>query len=255
MVILKSPSEIAVMREAGRIVARALHAVTEAARPGVRLAELDELAADLISAAGAKPSFLGYQPSWAPTPYPAVLCLSVNDAIVHGIPGRGRLVEGDLLSVDCGAYVDGYHGDAAVTVPIGSVDDAARRLAATTSAALVAGVAAARPGARIGDISHAVETVARGAGYGQPAGIGGHGVGRAMHEDPSVPNTGRPHRGMTLREGLVIAIEPMLIEGGDDRHRVDTDGWTVRTVDGSRAAHAEHTLAITADGPVVLTER
>ncbi len=255
MVILKSPSEITVMREAGRIVARALDAVADAARPGVHLADLDELAADLISTAGAKPSFLGYHPSWAPTPYPAVLCLSVNDAIVHGIPDQRVLAQGDLLSVDCGAHIDGYHGDAAITVAIGEIDEAALRLTTTTSQALAAGIDAARPGARIGDISHAVETVARAAGYGLPHGFGGHGVGRAMHEDPSVPNTGRPRRGMPLREGLVIAIEPMLIEGGDDRHRIHTDGWTVLTADGSRAAHAEHTLAITADGPVVLTER
>jgi methionyl aminopeptidase len=241
------------MRKAGRVVANTLAAVATAARPGVRLTDLDELAADLISSAGAKPSFLGYHPSWAPTPYPAVLCLSVNEAVVHGIPDRRVLADGDLLSIDCGAHVDGYHGDAAITVAIGDIDEPARRLADTTSRALAAGIAAAQPGARIGDISHAIETVARKAGYGLPDGLGGHGVGTAMHEDPAVPNTGRPHRGLPLREGLVIAIEPMLIEGGGNRCRARPDGWTIATADGSRAAHAEHTVAITATGPVVLT--
>jgi methionyl aminopeptidase len=254
MVTLKTPAELAVMREAGRVVARTLAAVAAAARPGARLADLDALAAETIAAHGAKPSFLGYHPAWAPTPYPAVLCLSVNEAIVHGIPDRRALREGDLLSIDCGAYIDGYHGDAALTIAIGEVDDAARRLAATAGAALAAGIAAAQPGARVGDISHAVETVARAAGYGLPRGLGGHGVGTAMHEDPSVPNTGRAGRGLPLREGLVLAIEPMLLEGGRDAHRVRPDGWTVVTADGSRAAHAEHTIAVTAGGPVVLTE-
>jgi methionyl aminopeptidase len=253
MVVLRSDAEIATLREAGRVVARALAAAAAAARPGVRLTELDELAADVIADAGAKPSFLGYRPSWAPTPYPAVLCLSVNDAVVHGIPGRRRLAEGDLLSIDCGAHVDGYHGDAAVTVAVGEVDDAARRLADTTDRALAAGIAAIGPGARMGDVSHAIEQVARGGGYGLPAGLGGHGVGTAMHEDPDVPNTGRPGRGILLREGLVIAIEPMLIEGGGSHCRTARDGWTILTADGSRAAHAEHTVAVTADGPVVLT--
>jgi methionyl aminopeptidase len=253
MVTLKTESEIDTMREAGRIVARTLSAVAEAATIGTRLIDLDRLAAETIAAAGAKPSFLHYHPSWAPAPYPAVVCLSVNDEIVHGIPGRRALADGDLLSIDCGAYVDGYHGDAAITVPIGAVDAAGLRLRDITAEALAAGVAAARIGARIGDISHAIETVARQHRYGQPDGIGGHGVGTAMHEDPSVPNTGRPGRGLPLREGLVIAIEPMLIESGRDRCRTGPDGWTVVTSDGSRAAHAEHTIAITTAGPVVLT--
>jgi methionyl aminopeptidase len=253
MVTLRSAAEIARLREAGRIVARTLTAVASAAKVGVRLIDLDTMAADLIAQAGAKPSFLHYKPQWAPTPYPGVLCLSVNEAIVHGIPDRRVLLDGDVLSIDCGAYIDGYHGDAAVTVGIGSVDPTGVRLMATTAAALGAGIAAAQPGAKIGDISHAVESVARGAGYGLPPDLGGHGVGSAMHEDPHVPNMGRPGRGPVLREGLVIAIEPMLIESGrDDRHTL-RDGWTVVTSDGSRAAHFEHTIAITADGPVILT--
>ncbi|MEV4626487.1 type I methionyl aminopeptidase [Micromonospora sp. NPDC049523] len=253
MVVLKSEAEIATMREAGRIVANTLAAVAAAARVGVRLIELDELAAGLIASGGAKPSFLNYHPAWAPIPYPGVLCLSVNDVVVHGIPGGRVLAEGDLLSIDCGAYVDGYHGDAAITVPVGQVDDAARRLADATDRALAAGIAAATVGARIGDISHAVETVARETGYGLPDGLGGHGVGKAMHEAPSVPNTGPAGSGMPLREGLVIAIEPMLLEGGGTRCRTLADGWTIATVDGSRAAHFEHTIAVTADGPVILT--
>jgi methionyl aminopeptidase len=235
MVSLKTPSEVATMREAGRFVARVLAAVAAEARPGVRLIDLDALAADMIAEAGARSSFLGYRPTWAPTPYPGVLCLSLNDEIVHGIPDKRALSDGDL------------------TVAIGSVDEAGQRLSAATSAALDAGIAAAQAGARIGDIAHAIETVARHGRYGQPPGIGGHGVGTAMHEDPSVPNSGRPGRGMVLAEGLTIAIEPMLIEGGRDRCRTGADGWTVLTTDGSRAAHFEHTIAITADGPLVLT--
>ncbi len=253
MVILRTAAEIAAMRESGRIVARTLSAVSAAARPGVRLEELNLLAADLIAADGAKPSFLGYHPRWAPMPYPAVVCLSVNDHVVHGIPGRHVLADGDLLSVDCGAHLDGYHADAAVTVGVGGIDQRARALKETTDRALAAGIAAARPGNRIGDISHAVETVARAAGYGLPEGMGGHGIGTRMHEDPSVPNTGRPGRGLVLREGLVIAIEPMLIESGSDDSVTAADGWTIRTADGSRAAHAEHTVAVTADGPIVVT--
>jgi methionyl aminopeptidase len=253
MVILKSDAEIAVMREAGRVVARALAAVAEAARPGVRLVDLDELAADVMAKHDATPSFLGYHPAWAPIPYPGVLCLSVNDAIVHGIPDGRVLRDGDLLSIDCGASLDGYHGDAAITIGVGDLDTDATRLVGTTVAALDAGVAALRPGARLGDVSHAIESVARAGGYGLPAGLGGHGIGTAMHEDPHVSNTGRPGRGLRLRAGLVLAIEPMLTEGGRDRGRTLADGWTVATTDGRRAAHAEHTVAITADGPVVLT--
>ncbi len=253
MVVLKSAAEIDTMRAAGRVVARVLAATASSARAGVRLRDLDEQAADLIATAGAKPSFLGYHPTWAPIPYPGVLCLSVNDAIVHGIPGGYVLRDGDLLSIDCGAYVDGMHGDAALTVAIGSTDAEGQRLMDTTEVALAAGIDAARPGNRIGDISAAVEAVARAGRYGLPAGLGGHGIGTAMHEDPHIPNTGRAGKGMALRAGLVIAIEPMLIEGGRDRGRTLPDGWTVATTDGSRAAHFEHTLAITDDGPVILT--
>jgi methionyl aminopeptidase len=253
MVTLKTTAELAAMRQAGRVVARTLQRVAEAARPGVRLSKLDEIATDSIAEHGAKPSFLHYHPPFAPYPFPAVLCLSVNEVIVHGIPDGRVLREGDVLSVDCGAVVAGYHGDAAVTVPVGRADEAATRLIDTTRAALDAGVAAAVAGARLGDLAHAVERVGRAAGYGILDDHTGHGIGQAMHEDPPVPNTGRPGRGMVLREGLVLAIEPMFLEGGRDSYRLLADGWSVATDDGSRAAHWEHTVAVTADGPTVLT--
>jgi methionyl aminopeptidase len=253
MVSLKTEAELSAMREAGRVVGRTLQLVVQAARPGVRLSRLDEIAAESIREQGAKPSFLHYHPGFAPYPFPALLCLSVNEVVVHGIPDGRVLRDGDILSVDCGAVLGGYHGDAAVTVPVGRVDEAARRLIDTTRAALDAGIAAAVPGARMGDLAHAVERVGRGAGYGILADHAGHGVGRAMHEDPTVPNGGRPGRGLPLREGLVIAIEPMFLEGGRDGYRLLADGWSVATDDGSRAAHWEHTVAVTAEGPRVLT--
>jgi methionyl aminopeptidase len=253
MVVFKSTEEVAVMREAGRIVARTLKAVAAEARPGAFLADLDRLASDLIASLGAKPSFPGYHPGWAPMPYPAVLCLSVNDEIVHGIPGRRAVRAGDLLSIDLAVSVDGYHADAAVTMAVGTVTPAAERLSADTRRALDAGIAAAAPGGRLGDIAAAVQAVGRSAGYGIPSGMGGHGIGTAMHEDPGVPNTGRPGRGMVLREGLAIAIEPMFTAGGSDAYRTRPDGWTVATIDGSLAAHWEHSIAITSSGVTVLT--
>jgi methionyl aminopeptidase len=253
MVELKSDAELALMREAGRVVAQALAAVREQAVVGVSLRALDTIAATVIKDAGAQPSFLHYHPRFAPTPYPAVICASVNDVVVHGIPDDYRLADGDLLSVDCGAELQGFHGDSAISMLIGQprADDA--QLVARAEQALAAGIAAAVPDARLGDIAHAVGTVGRAAGYGIPADFGGHGVGRRMHEDPAVPNDGRPGRGLRLRPGLVIAIEPMFMAGGRDRYRVKPDGWALCTVDGSRAAHVEHTVAVTAAGPQVLT--
>ncbi|MDI2129776.1 type I methionyl aminopeptidase [Yinghuangia seranimata] len=253
MVTLKSPAEIALMRDAGRVVADTLAAVAAAARPGVTLAELDALAAERIRAAGATSNFLGYRPHRSLPPFPGVLCLSVNDVVVHGVPDGRVLRDGDLLSVDCGAVLRGYHGDAAITVPVGRVDAAAERLSDATREALEAAVAAMVPGSRLGDIGHAVHRVARKHGYGVLADHGGHGIGTAMHEDPHVPNDGVPGRGYRLREGLVLALEPMFLEGGGDAYRLLPDRWTIVTADGSRAAHFEHTVAVTADGPLVLT--
>lgn len=253
MVEIKTDTSIEAMREAGRIVAQALTAVREAAATGVSLRDLDRAARAVLDEAGAGSPFLGYRPQWAPIPFPAVICTSVNDAIVHGIPDDYRLRDGDLVSIDCGATRGGWVGDAAVSFTVGRARPEDVRLIATAEAALEAGIAAAVVGNRIGDIAHAVGRVCRSAGYGIPDGFGGHGVGRHMHEDPGVPNEGRPGRGMPLRHGMVLAIEPMVIGSGTDRHYTAHDGWTVRTADGSRASHAEHTVAITDDGPRILT--
>jgi methionyl aminopeptidase len=253
MVELKSAEAITAMRAAGQVVARALQAVRAVARVGTSLLELNDVAAAVLADAGATPTFQDYQPSFAPTPFPAVICVSVNDVIVHGIPDGYRLRDGDLVSVDCGAELAGWTGDAATSFTVGAGRPADLHLIAAAEEALAAGIAAARPGARIGDISHAVATVCRRGRYGIPDGFGGHGIGRQMHEDPFVPNDGARGRGFPLRPGLVLAIEPMLLAGGDDRYRTDPDGWALRTADGSRAAHVEHTVAITPDGPRVLT--
>lgn len=253
MVELKSEAELELMREAGATVAKVLAAVRHAAAPGVSLFELDELATEKIGAAGARSSFLNYQQAYAPTPYPAVLCTSVNEVINHGIPSNRRLVEGDLVSVDCAVEINGFHGDSTITFTVGEPSTSDSQLIGTTQKALDAGIAAARPGGRIGDISAAIGRVARTAGYGIPDGFGGHGIGRRMHEDPAVPNDGKAGRGMRLVPGLVLAIEPMLLAGGSDAIEFAEDGWAFHTRDGSRAAHLEHTVAITADGPRVLT--
>ncbi len=248
MVELKTSGEIAAMREAGRAVAAVLAAVQENAAAGVTLRSLDALARSVMAEHGATSTFLGYQPGFAPTAFPAVICSSVNDAALHGIPDDYRLRDGDLLS-----EIGGWAGDAAVTFIVGTPRSADARLAETTRRALQAGIGAATPGARLGDISHAIGRVGRAAGYGINTDFGGHGIGRHMHEDPSVPNEGRPKRGMTLRPGLALAIEPWFMAGGRDGYRIDDDGWTLRTADGSRAAHFEHTVAITDDGPLVMT--
>ncbi|WP_375488836.1 type I methionyl aminopeptidase [uncultured Jatrophihabitans sp.] len=253
MVELKSVGEIDAMAAAGAVVARALAAVRTAARPGVVLTDLDQVARGVLRDAGASSPFLGYQPSFASTPYPGVVCLSVNDAVLHGIPNGYRLREGDLLSVDCGATLDGWTGDAATSFCVGHTSSADARLLERTEAALAAGIAAAQPAARIGDISAAIGAVARDAGYGLHTDFGGHGVGHTMHESPSVPNDGRPGRGMRLLPGVTIAIEPWFLAGGHDAYRIDDDGWTLRSSDGSRGAHFEHTIAVTADGPRILT--
>ncbi|MER6911958.1 type I methionyl aminopeptidase [Streptomyces sp. NPDC000594] len=253
MMQLKSDPSIEAMRASGRIVARALTAAREAAAVGTSLLDLDRAARAVLAEAGATSPFLGYHPAWAPTPFPAVLCVSVNDAVVHGVPHDYRLRDGDLVSVDCGAVLDGWAGDAALSFTVGRARPEDTALIAVAEDALRAGIEAAVVGNRIGDIAHAVGQVCRRAGVGIPEGLGGHGIGRSMHEDPSVPNEGRPGRGVPLRHGMVLAIEPMVIAGGGDRHWTDRDGWTIRSLDGSRAAHAEHTVAITDDGPRLLT--
>jgi methionyl aminopeptidase len=234
------------MRRAGRLVGHTLSTLVEAVRPGATLLELDAQAERVIRAGGGIPSFLGYHG------FPATLCLSPNDWIVHGIPNGYVLQEGDILSIDCGAIVEGWHGDAALTVPVGQVDDAARRLIETTERAMWAGIAQVRAGNRLSDIGHAVEKVAAAPGYGVVREYVGHGIGTRMHEEPQVPNYGRPGRGLRLEAGLVLAIEPMVNEGGPSSRVLD-DGWTVVTLDGSRSAHFEHTVAITPEGPEVLT--
>ena len=253
MVEIKTAGEIQAMRAAGRVVAQILATVRAQARAGTRLAELDDAARSVLAGAGATSPFLGYRPGFAPVPYPAAICTSVNDAALHGIPDGYRLADGDLLSVDCGAVLDGWAADAAISFTIGPPGPSDARLIATAGAALRAGIAAAVPGARIGDISAAIGAVGRAGGYGICTDFGGHGVGRAMHEDPHIPNEGPPGRGRRLTPGLVIAIEPWFLAGGRDSYRIDEDGWTIRSGDGSRAAHAEHTVAVTAGGPQVLT--
>ncbi|NGO49467.1 type I methionyl aminopeptidase [Streptomyces ureilyticus] len=255
MVELKTDTSIDAMYEAGQVVGQALTAVRKAAAVGVSLLELDEVAHDVLRGAGAGSPFLGYRPSFAPTPFPAVLCTSVNDAIVHGVPTGYRLRDGDLVSADFGAELGGWVGDSAISFVVGRPRPDDLRLIETAERALAAGIEAAVVGNRIGDIAHAIGTVCRRAGYGIPDGFGGHGIGRRMHEDPPVPNEGRPGRGLPLRHGMVLAIEPMLIASGADEYHAAPDGWTLRTNDGSRAAHAEHTVAITDSGPRVLTAR
>jgi methionyl aminopeptidase len=253
MVEFKTPGEIQAMRAAGRVVADVLAAARAHASPGVSLAELDEVAREVLAKAGATSPFLGYKPRYAPVPYPGVICTSVNDVAQHGIPGPYRLSPGDLLSVDAGATLDGWVGDAAISFTIGQASSADARLISTTERALAAGIAAAVPGGRLGDISAAIGAVGRAAGYGISTDLGGHGIGRAMHEDPHIPNRGKAGRGIRLEPGLVIAIEPWFMAGGHDGCYLESDGWTVRSQDGSRAAHSEHTVAITTDGPTILT--
>ena len=244
---VKSPEQVAAMRKAGLVVGHTLEVLRAAVRPGVTTAELDSIAEDAIRTAGATPSFLGYQG------FPASICASVNDEVVHGIPGERDLVEGDLVSLDCGAIVDGWHGDAAITVPVGAVRPELTTLVADTEAAMWAGIAAARPGGRVGDISAAVEARLRAASrYGILEEYTGHGIGTAMHQPPDVPNVGRAGRGTRLVEGMALAVEPMVTLGTHETDVLD-DGWTVVTADGSWAAHSEHTFALTGRGLWVLT--
>lgn len=244
---IKSPEQIALMRAAGLVVATTLETLRQSAVAGVTTSDLDAIARQVIADHGATPSFLGYHG------FPAVICTSVNSAVVHGIPNGTVLRDGDLLSIDCGAIIEGWHGDAAVTVPIGTVTDEVARLSETTREAMWAGLRQARAGNRLSDIGHAVETVIRAAGpYGLVEEYVGHGIGSKMHMYPSVPNYGRPGEGPTLEVGMALAIEPMATLGSATVRVLDDD-WTVVTDDDSIAAHWEHTVAITEEGPWVLT--
>ncbi len=253
MIEYKTPQQISAIGVAGALVRRTLEAVRDAATPGVRLTELDDLAYQQIEQGGGVSAYIGYHPSWAPSPYPRVLCVSVNDVVVHAIPDGSRLRPGDLVSVDVALSVNGWCADAAITFTVGRPAPGDQELMDTTQRALAAGIVAARPGAKLGDVSAAIGSVIRSSRFGLLADHGGHGIGTAMHQEPHVPNEGRPHRGLKLEPGLVIAIEPMLQAGGRDDYRYCTDGWGIRTADGSRAAHFEHTIAVTESGPVVLT--
>ena len=233
-------------RRAGAVVAEMHEACREVAKPGATTADLDAAARVVLERRHARSNFLGYHG------FPAVACISPNEVIVHGIPGDRVLDDGDIVSIDCGAVVEGWHGDAAITIPVGEVDDDARRLIDATKAALDAAIAVTTDGNRLGDVGAAVEGVARTAGFSVVREYVGHGIGTEMHEQPDVPNYGPPGRGLRLREGMVVAIEPMLC-AGKAGNRLLGDGWTVVTVDGSRAAHFEHTVAITGDGPEILT--
>lgn len=252
---VRTAAELDAMRAAGRVVAATLQAVRAAAVAGVRLRDLDDLAQTTIREAGATSSFLGYRPAWAPTPFNGALCLSPNEVVVHGRPNGRRLRDGDLLSIDCGAVVDGWHGDAALTVHVGTPLPEDIALLRATEEALAAGIAAAVPGATLLDVATAVDGVARAHGFAHLPDHGGHGIGRAMHEAPFVPN--QPTRDAArhrLRPGTTLAIEPMLHAGtAASSYRTKKDGWSIVTTEGRRAAHAEHTVAVTDDGPQVLT--
>jgi methionyl aminopeptidase len=245
-IIVKSAREIAIMREAGRVVAKVLEVLAGQLRPGMKTIELDEIAAREVARQGAKPSFKGYRG------FPANLCVSVNDEIVHGIPGERVLREGDIVSLDMGAVFNGFQGDAAVTVGVGEISPQARDLIMATESALMTGIAAARAGATLGDISVAIQHYVEERGYSVVREYTGHGIGRDMHEEPQIPNYGVAGSGPVLKKGMTFALEPM-VNIGDWRTRVDNDHWTVRTADGSISAHFEHTIAITEGEAEVLT--
>ncbi len=242
----RTREELRHMRAAGRVVAEMHDEIRAAIRPGVTTGELDRIGREVIARRGARSNFLGYHG------FPAVICASPNDVIVHGIPGPTVLEEGDIISIDCGAVVEGWHGDAAFTAPVGEVSAEASELIEVTRRSLMAGIAAMVPGARMGDVGHAVQSVVEAAGYSVVHEYVGHGIGRAMHEKPEVPNLGRPGKGIKLQRGMTLAIEPMVNVGAPDTFLTE-DGWTVVTADRLLSAHWEHTVAITDDGPEILT--
>jgi methionyl aminopeptidase len=246
VIVRKSHAEIEIIAAAGAILAGCLRTLTDHVRPGVNTRELDELADAYIRERGARPTFKGYRG------FPKSICTSPNDMVVHGIPGKFKLRPGDILSLDVGVTHDGFVADAALTVPVGRVSAKATKLMDVTAASLQAGIEHCHPGERLGDISHAVQQVVEAAGFNVVRSLVGHGVGRQMHEDPQIPNFGDPGRGPRLEPGMVLAIEPMVNAGGHEVY-VATDGWSIRTADGSLSAHFEHTVAVTEDGPRVLT--
>ena len=254
MIELRTPTQIEQMRPAGRFVADVITALAEKADVGVNLLELDALAHRMIRDRGAESCYIDYHPSFGASPFGKVLCTSVNDAVLHGLPHDYTLQDGDLLSLDFAASVDGWVSDSAISLVVGTPRAGDLELIDVATRALEAGIAEARVGNRLYDISAAIGDIARAAGLGINLQFGGHGVGRTMHGDPHVPNDGRPGRGLKLKPGLVIAIEPWFLRTTDQIY-TDADGWTLRSADGSRGAHMEHTVAITADGPVVLTDR
>jgi methionyl aminopeptidase len=248
VIVCKSPSEVERMRAANRLVADLLGDLRRLAGPGVTTADLDAFAEAKIKAAGGIPAFKGYRG------YPATICASVNDQVIHGIPSRRALADGDVLSIDVGALVDGFYGDAAITVPVGAISDGAARLLRVTEESLYRAIAEARIGNRVSDIGHAVQRHVEANGFSVVREFVGHGIGQSMHEEPQIPNFGEPGHGPRLAEGMVLAIEPM-VNMGTAAVRVLDDGWTAVTRDGSLSAHFEHTVAVTTSGPVVLTDR
>jgi methionyl aminopeptidase len=254
MITIKTDKEIKILREGGRRLARVLRMVAKEVRPGISPKELDQLAEKLIREGGDEPAFLLYKPEGAKTPYPATLCVSINNEIVHGIPKKNvTLKEGDIVSLDCGIKHGGLYTDSAITVGVGKIPKAAVLLLQRTHESLMAGIEMARAGNTVGDIGHAVEQSIKPHKYGIVRELSGHGVGHKIHEDPYVPNFGKPGSGAVLKAGMVIAIEPMINEGGK-AVVFDEDGYTIRTADGSRSAHFEHTIAITDGAPIILTE-
>ena len=246
MIVRKSAEQIETMARAGRIVADALAMLEEQIQPGLTTGELDAAAEEFIRSRGGEPTFKGYKG------YPAATCMSPNDMVVHGIPGDVKLRDGDILSVDVGVTLDGFVADSAWTFPVGAIDGEAQRLLDTCKASLEAGIGKARLGSSVGDISEAVQVVTEAAGFSVIRSLVGHGVGRSMHEDPQVPNFVSTYRGPQLQEGMTIAIEPMITAAGPDVY-IHDDGWSISTSDGSLAAHFEHTVAVTAEGPRILT--
>jgi methionyl aminopeptidase len=248
-IILKSKRELNIMREAGKINAQALLAAVDVVRPGVRTAEIEAAAAAVLREHDAKSAFLGYQGAY---PYPAVTTISINDELVHGIPGKRILEEGDIVSIDCGSIVDGFVADSAITVGVGEISDQTQRLLDATLTSLFAGIQQMRLGNRTGDVSAAIQQHVETQGFNVVREYTGHGVGRNMHEDPQVPNYGTPGRGIELKKGMTIALEPMVLVGGYETRVLD-DQWCVASKDGQLTAHFEHTVAVTEDGPLVLT--